>query len=109
MVLDVKIDVDSAEVSRRKLFLPSLVTASFASGPIAVLAALLLVDMGKTFGTGVGMTGQINTTYSIAAFAFALATSALSIRFKHKSLLLTGLVLMSMSRRTFAGLRRMQS
>jgi len=93
----VEVDVNSAEVSHKKLFLPSLAIASFASGPITVLVALLLIDIGKTFGTDVGTAGQLNTTYSIAAFAFALSTSALSIRFKHKSLLLTGLVLMSVS------------
>src|SRR4030042_892936 len=92
-----KTDVRSNEISRRKLFLTSLATANFASGPITVLAALLLIDIGKTFSIDVGMTGQINTTYSIAAFIFALSTGALSIRFKHKSLLLAGLVLMSVS------------
>jgi len=77
--------------------LPSLVVSGFATGPITVLVALLLIDIGKTFSTDVGMTGQINTTYSLAAFTFALLTGALSIRFKHKLLLLTGLLLMSIS------------
>ena len=92
-----KVEKTSAEISSRRLFLASLASASFASGPITVLAALLLVDIGKTFNTGVETTGQINTTYSIAAFILALSTGALSIRFKHKSVLLAGLVLMSVS------------
>ena len=77
--------------------MPSLVTASFASGPISVLAALLLIDIGNTFGTSVGVTGQINTAYSIAAFIFALLTGFLSVKFKHKSLLLVGVLLMIVS------------
>jgi predicted MFS family arabinose efflux permease len=81
----------------RRLFLPSLVVSSFASGPITVLAALLLIDIGITFNTPVGVTGQISTAYSIAAFVFALLTGVLSVRFKHKSLLLTGVLLMTIS------------
>jgi predicted MFS family arabinose efflux permease len=91
------VEKSSAEISSRRLFLASLATASFASSPITVLAALLLVDIGKTFNTAVETTGQINTTYSIAAFILALSTGALSVRFRHKSVLLTGLVLMSVS------------
>lgn len=82
------------EVSRPKLFLPSLTIASFACGPITVLAALLLVDIGSTFNTSVGVTGQINTAYSVVAFTFALLTSVLSVKFSHKSLLLGGVLLM---------------
>jgi len=84
----------SSEASHRKLFLPSLAMASFASGPIAVLGALFLIDIGNTFNTSVGVTGQINTAYSIAAFIFALLTGVLSVKFKHKSLLLVGVLLM---------------
>ena len=82
---------------RNRLFLPALATASFASGPITVLAALLLIDIGNTFGTSVGVTGQINTLYSAAAVIFALLTGALSIKFRHRSLLLVGLFLMAIS------------
>jgi predicted MFS family arabinose efflux permease len=81
-----------------KLFLPSLVVSSFATGPITVLSALLLIDIGYTFNiTSVGIVGQVNTTYSIAAVVFAFSMSVLSIRFKHKALLLAGLLLMTIS------------
>jgi predicted MFS family arabinose efflux permease len=85
------------EVTHRRLILPSLSVSIFATGSITVLAALLLKDMGNTFNTGVAVTGQINTTYSIAACICALLVGALSIRFRHKTLLLTGLLLMSVS------------
>jgi DHA1 family inner membrane transport protein len=87
----------SERVVYRRLFLSSLVVSSFATGPITVLAALLLIDIGNTFNTSVGVTGQINTAYSVAAFIFALLTGVLSVRFKHKSLLLTGVLLMAIS------------
>lgn len=88
---------DMPSSSRRRMFLPSLVAASFASGPITVVAALLLIDIGNTFNTSVGITGQINTSYSAAAFVSAILMGALSIKFKHKSLLLAGLLLIVLS------------
>jgi DHA1 family inner membrane transport protein len=80
-----------------RLFLPSLIMSSFASAPISVLATLLLIDIGNTFNTSVGVTGQINTSYSLAASIVALFMGVLSVRFKHKSLLLVGLLLISVS------------
>lgn len=94
---DVNADSGSARGSPSRLFLPALAVASFSTGPIGVLAALLLVDIGNTFSTSVGVTGQINTAYAIAAVVFALLTSLLSVRFKHKSLLLAGVLLMTVS------------
>jgi len=88
---------DSNRVTRNSLFLPSLVVSNFAAGPITILIALLLVDMSKTFSTSVSVMGQINTSYSIAAFVFALLMGALSIRFNHKSLLVSGLLLIGVS------------
>jgi DHA1 family putative efflux transporter-like MFS transporter len=85
------------EVPHGRLFLPALVMSSFASGPIALLASLLLVDIGNTFSTSVGVAGQLNTVYSVAALAMALITGALSTKFRHRSLLLVGLVLMMVS------------
>jgi DHA1 family inner membrane transport protein len=41
--------------------------------------------------------GQINTAYSIVAVVFALLMGILSLRFKHKSLLLIGLLFLSIS------------
>lgn len=90
--------VSSKEVvGNRRFFLFPLVVSNFAAGALPLLASLLLIDIGNTFNTSVGVTGQANTTYSIAAVVFALLMGALSVRFKHKSLLLVGLVLVSVS------------
>jgi predicted MFS family arabinose efflux permease len=90
-------DSGSTKGSPSRLFLPALAVASFSTGPIGVLAALLLVDIGNTFNTSVGVTGQINTAYAVAAVVFALLTSLLSVKFRHKSLLLAGMLLMLVS------------
>jgi len=85
------------KVFHRKLFLPSLAMSYFTTGPLGVLAALLLVDIADTFKVTVGVMGQINTPYSIVAVVFALLMGILSVRFKHKSLLLIGLLFVGIS------------
>jgi predicted MFS family arabinose efflux permease len=74
-----------------RLILPSLVLSRFAIQPPQILLSLLLIDIGLSFGISVGVMGQISTVYSMASFIAALLMAALSIRFKHKNLLLTGL------------------
>lgn len=81
----------------RKLFVPSLVISNFATGALPLLTMLLLIDIGNTFNTSVGVTAQINTPYSFAAVAFALLMGAFSIRYMHKSLLLVGLLFINVS------------
>jgi predicted MFS family arabinose efflux permease len=98
----VKIMVDESvqteEISQvGKLFLPSLVISRFSSIPGGIIQSLLLIEMGLTFGLSVGVTGQLGTAGSFAAFISSLLMGILSIRFKNKSLLMTGLLLMSIS------------
>jgi DHA1 family inner membrane transport protein len=85
------------EGSPGTLFLPSLVASYFATGPLALSVSLFLIEMGNTFRVPVGIMGQINTPYSVVAFIFALFVGILSVRFKHKSLLLIGLLFISIS------------
>jgi DHA1 family inner membrane transport protein len=80
-----------------RLFLPTLAFSGFAISTLGIVTALLLIDMAETFHTSVGIMGQINTPSSIASFIFALMMGVLSVRFRHRSLLLAGLLLMFIS------------
>jgi predicted MFS family arabinose efflux permease len=80
-----------------KLILPSLVFSRFAIAVPEILTGLLLIDIGLTFGYSVGAAGQIRTICSIVAVFFSLLMGILSVRFKHKLLLMTGLLLVSIS------------
>ncbi|MDH5450083.1 MAG: MFS transporter [Candidatus Bathyarchaeota archaeon] len=80
-----------------RLFLPSLIISSFAVMPPGILIGLLLIDIALTFNVSVGIAGQINTFSSIVAVIFALFMGVLSVRFKHKSLLIMGLLFVSIS------------
>jgi len=58
---------------------------------------LLLIEIGLTFGLPVGVTGQLSTAGSIASFVSALIMGVLSVRYKHRSLLMIGLLIYSLS------------
>lgn len=80
-----------------RLFLPSLAFSYFATSPPGILMGLLLIDIGLTFECPVGVMGQINTVSSIVAVVSALLVGVLSVRFRHKSLLIIGLLFLSIS------------
>jgi len=83
--------------SHRRLLLPSLVFSYFATSPPSILTGLLMIDIGITFESSVGIAGQLNTLSYAAAVVFALLMGILSVRFTHKSLLLTGLLVLNFS------------
>jgi predicted MFS family arabinose efflux permease len=84
-------------VTHGRLFLPSLFLSRFATQPHGLIAGLLLIDIGQTFGYPVGVTGQLSTASFIIGVIFALVTGVLSVRYKHKSLLIMGLVFFTIS------------
>lgn len=80
-----------------RLIISSLFFSRIATRPSGVLTGFILIDIGLTFGCPVGVMGQILTASSIVAMIMALLTSVLSVRFKQKSILIAGLILISMS------------
>jgi DHA1 family inner membrane transport protein len=90
-------DQPSVQESSRGRLLPSLFFSYFATSPPSILVGLLLIDIGVTFESPVGITGQLNTLSYVAAVIFALLMGILSVRFTHKSLLLMGLLFLNVS------------
>ena len=76
-----------------RLILPALILSRIATRPQAILMGFLLVNIGLTFGSVVGVMGQILTFSSILSLVFALVMGFLSVRFKPKPLLMVGLFL----------------
>ena len=85
------------KMGKRRFFLPSLAIARFATSPPNITSGLLLVDIASTFGQPVGIMGQMRTTSSTLSMIAALVMAVLSVRFKHKSLLLLGLCFITLS------------
>ena len=83
--------------SQGRLFLPSLVFSNFATGPLGVLVSLLLIDIALTFEVSVGIMGQMSTVSYVVAVIFGLVMGILSFRFGHKSLLMVGLLFVTIS------------
>jgi len=83
--------------AKDRLLLPVLAIARFAVSPPNIASGLLLIDIASTFGQPVGVMGQMRTTSSTLSMIAALVMAVLSVRFRHKSLLLTGLGLIALS------------
>jgi len=60
--------------------------------PLA-MAGILLVDIALSFNVEVGIAGQINTASGLFSIFFGLIMGVLSVKYRHKSLLLTGILL----------------
>jgi predicted MFS family arabinose efflux permease len=74
-----------------RMLLPSLSFSRFAAGIPGIISSLLLIEIGTTFGSSIGITGQISTASSVLRIATALIMGVLSVRYNHKTLLLAGL------------------
>jgi len=78
-----------------KGFVASLAFTFFATGKLDILVSLFLVDIAATFlgstdQTAIGIASRLLVFESAVALIFGLLSSVLSVRFKHKSLLLFG-------------------
>jgi predicted MFS family arabinose efflux permease len=87
----------SEESTKGRFLLPALAIARFAVTPPNIASGLLLVDIAATFGQPVGVLGQMRTTSSTLSMIAALFMAVLSIRFSHKSLVITGLGFITLS------------
>ena len=83
--------------SPRRLFVFSLAIAYFATATLDTFLSLLLVDIASTFQATLGATSQIRTFSSFTAVVVALSMGILSVRFKHKSLIIVGVLCMLFS------------
>ena len=83
---------ESQSLSER-MVLPALFISRFVTGIPGIISGLLLIEIGNTFGSSLGVTGQISTASSIIRVAAALIMGVLSVRYSHKSLLTVGLIL----------------
>jgi DHA1 family bicyclomycin/chloramphenicol resistance-like MFS transporter len=80
-----------------RLFIPSLSISNFAvfiSGP---LLALLTVDIASDLYVSVSVAAQIVSVNAIAEVVVGLAIGFLAVKYRHKSLLLTGVALVAIS------------
>jgi predicted MFS family arabinose efflux permease len=78
---------------KRTGILLTLTLSRIAPKTRSLLTSLLLIEIGTTFGTPVGVTNQMTSVTSLLGIAMALLMGILSVRIKHRNLLLAGLSL----------------
>jgi predicted MFS family arabinose efflux permease len=76
----------------RRLTIPSLILPVFATLIPQLILSLLLIEIAFSFDIEVGVAGQLRTVASIVSAVMALLMGGLSVRYRHKSLILVGLV-----------------
>jgi predicted MFS family arabinose efflux permease len=85
------------KTSLGRLSVPALTVAAFAVYISTPTINLLAVDFAKTFNVPTGIATMLFTANSSALAILALLMGFLAIRFKHRSLLLTGVLFVSIS------------
>lgn len=76
-----------------RAFLPAMILSYVVQLLPTGILAVTLLKIGSTFGVSEAATAQLNTATSLVAVFTALLMGAWSVRYPHRSLLLTGLLL----------------
>jgi predicted MFS family arabinose efflux permease len=83
--------------SSSNMITPAVVLARAATTPIGSITSLLLIEIGLAFQQPLGVISQIRTVQATIAVVFALLMGVISVKFKHKTLLLIGVVIIAIS------------
>jgi predicted MFS family arabinose efflux permease len=80
-----------------KLLIPSLAMSRTAPQIRGLLANFLLIEIADTYNLSLGVTNQIKTINNLVGIIVALLMGFLSVKFRHKVLLITGLMITTLS------------
>lgn len=90
-------DLHEDEDQKNRLLIPSLFVSQLSTRPAGILMGFILIEVAATFGTTVGIAGQIVTAASLAGMIVSPFLAALSIKYKPRILLLAGIALITVS------------
>src|SRR3990172_11808978 len=79
----------------RALLLPTLILCTFAGFTITAFLSTLLVDLAESFKVSIGTASELVLIGSLTGLIVGVAMSAISIKFKHRSLFLVGISVFS--------------
>jgi predicted MFS family arabinose efflux permease len=80
-----------------KLLIPSLAMSRTAPQIRGLLANFLLIEIASTYNLSIGVTNQIKTLNNLVGIVVALLMGFLSVKYRHKILLISGLVITALS------------
>jgi DHA1 family inner membrane transport protein len=75
----------------------SLASNNFSLQMPNIVSSLLLIEMANTFNKSLGVMGQLRTISSITGIGVSLLMGLLSVKYKHKTLILVGMILVIIS------------
>jgi predicted MFS family arabinose efflux permease len=78
---------------KKKLFIPTLLLIVFFYNTFAYFFSIVLLDLSNSFGVSVAIASQILSVTRFAGLITGILMGILSLRFKRKSLMLTGVLL----------------
>lgn len=87
-------------VERRRqenLLIPAMIIGTAAVSASAGILTLFTVDMASTFNVSVGVASQLATVNYAGEFVFSLLMGILAVRFRHKPLLIAGVLFVIIS------------
>ena len=87
-------------VERRRhenLLIPAMVIGTAAVSASTGILTLFTVDMASTFNVSVGVASQLATVNYAGEFIFSLLMGILAVRFRHKPLLIAGILFVAVS------------
>lgn len=85
------------QVSFSRLLVPAMVIGSMSVNVSISILQLFMVEISNTFHVSVGVASQIATVNFAGEFVSALMMGALAVRFRHKPLILAGMLLVLFS------------
>jgi predicted MFS family arabinose efflux permease len=88
---------DEVTLDRSRITALALGLSRYAPRGATLVAGVLLIEIGATFGLPVGVANQLNATHSLLSLLTALAMGVLSIKFSMESLLYVGIGLSMVS------------
>jgi predicted MFS family arabinose efflux permease len=93
-----ELEEDAKEkVSASPFLVPALIVSTMSVSVSISILQLFMVDAGSTFHISVGIASQLATVNHAGEFISALLIGALVVRFNYKSLILAGILLVSIS------------
>jgi predicted MFS family arabinose efflux permease len=89
--------VNERPPNKQGLISSALTISRLSTGARGLLTGLLLIEISQTFDTTIAETNQMNTANALIAIITAIAMGIISLRYNHKTLLISGLILSMIS------------
>ena len=89
--------VKTQDANNQGLISSALTISRLSPGSRGLLTGLLLIEISQTFDTTIAVANQMNTANSLISIITAIMMGIISLKFNHRTLLISGLILSMIS------------